>query len=154
MVEPDIVEHQAFTVVGLSYHGRNQNGEIAELWDRIRDEEDELRPLASTEAWYGVSFGGDPDTGEFDYVAGVRADRDSAVPEPFTGVDVPAATYLQVETTLGTIDETMEAVHGQWLVDSAYELSMGPEFERYGPEFDHTDADAPFDVFVPIEGAE
>ncbi|MFB6094831.1 MAG: GyrI-like domain-containing protein, partial [Halodesulfurarchaeum sp.] len=147
-------EHEAFTVVGLSYHGRNQQGEIATLWNSVRDEREALRPLAATDAWYGVSFGGDPETGEFDYVAGVRVDQDSEVPDPFTGVDVPAATYLQVETTLGTIDETMEAVHGQWLADSAYELSMGPEFERYGQAFDHADADAPFEVFVPVEGPE
>ena len=151
MVEPTTVEQGAFTVVGRHYQGTNEAGEIAELWRDLESVETDLDTLRSQPGYVGVSYGGDPDTGEFEYVAGVRADPDTEVPDGFSAVDVPGATYVTFETTLADIEETMAEVHREWLPASEFELAMGPEFERYPADFDRTDPRASFEVFVPVE---
>jgi len=151
MPDPPIVERESFTVVGLSYHGTNQEGEISALWEQTADYEDALGSLALDDDAYGVSYGGDPETGEFDYVAGVRADPDADVPDDMEAVSMPAATYAVFTTTLSDIQETMAWVHGEWLPDSGYEMALGPEFERYDSAFDPRDPDADFEIFVPID---
>ncbi|MFB6082496.1 MAG: GyrI-like domain-containing protein [Halanaeroarchaeum sp.] len=154
MQDPDIVDDGGFTVVGLHYQGSNQQGELASLWETAGESWDELGAIAADDDAYGVSYGGDPETGEFEYVAGVRADPDATIPGEYTAVDVPESTYAVFETTLSSIQETMNWVHGEWLAESGYELAMGPEVEIYDDAFDSTDPDAVFDVYVPVEAEE
>lgn len=151
MVEPTTVEQGAFTVVGRHYQGTNEEGGIAELWQNLESAETDLETLRSEPGYFGVSYGGDPETGEFEYLAGVRADQGTEVPDGFSAVDVPAATYLQFETTLADIEQTMAEVHREWLPASDFELAMGPEFERYPADFDRGDPSSTFEVFVPVE---
>lgn len=153
MADPDIVEGGGFTVVGLHYAGRNQAGEIASLWERVNDRWPDLEPIATDGNAYGVSYGGDPDTGEFEYLAGVRADLGTEPPEGFEAIDVPEATVAVFRTTLAGIEETMRHVHGEWLPASEYDLAMGPEVEVYEAGFDPGDPSASFAVQVPIEPA-
>ena len=154
MVSPQITDLEAFTVAGLHYEGTNEAGGIADLWERIRAREADLSAIRTTTDWYGISFGGDPETGEFEYVAGVKTDADVDPPDEMTAVEVPAATYVQFSTTLADIEGTMEQVYGNWLPESAYDMAMGPECERYPPDFDRSDPDAEFEVFVPVEPVE
>lgn len=154
MVDPTTVEWEAFTVVGRHYRGRNEDGEIGVLWQSLEELESALAAISESDARFGVSYGGDPDTGEFEYVAGVRVDPDADVPEGTTAVDVPAATYLRVETTLETIDETMGAINQEWLPGSGYDLAMGPDVERYPPGFDRSDPHATLEVYLPVVAAE
>jgi AraC family transcriptional regulator len=154
MVEPTTVEADAFAVVGLHYQGTNEQGGISDLWHSFEGVEDELTAIQTDQARYGVSYGGDPDTGEFEYVAGVRADPDATAPEGMTAVELPAATYIRFETTLRDIESTMRTIHTEWLPASEYELAMGPEYERYPADFDRSDPEATFDIFVPVVPAE
>ncbi len=154
MVDPTTVEEAEFTVAGLHYEGTNEEGGIAALWSDLEDEASTLDSVRQGPEWYGVSYGGDPDTGEFEYVAGVRADSEAGVPDSFTAVDVPAATYVRFETTLPRIEAAMHEVHTEWLPASEYDLAMGPEFERYPADFDRTDPDGTFEVFVPVVPAD
>lgn len=154
MVDPTTVTEAEFTVVGRHYEGTNEAGGIAALWSDLDDEASALESVRQGPEWYGVSYGGDPDTGEFEYVAGVRATPDAEVPGAFTAVDVPAATYVRFETTLSRIEATMHEVHTAWLPASEYDLAMGPEFERYPAEFDRSDPEATFEIYVPVVPAE
>lgn len=154
MVSPRIEDLEAFTVAGLHYEGTNEEGGITDLWKQTRDRESTFSSLKRSDSWYGISYGGDPETGEFEYVAGVRADPDIDPPDPMTVVDVPAATYVRFSTTLTDIEAAMEWVHSTWLPESGYDMAMGPECERYPPDFDRSDPDAEFEVFVPVESTE
>lgn len=150
MIEPTTVEKDRFTVVGSHYEGTNQTGNIRELWDEVEAMESTLAPVRDGTGFYGVSFGGDPDTGEFEYVAGVKAKPGADPPPELTAIEVPAATYVCIETPLAGMEATMRRVHTEWLPASSFELAMGPEFERYPDGFDRSDPDATFDIFVPV----
>ncbi|MFB6071141.1 MAG: GyrI-like domain-containing protein [Halanaeroarchaeum sp.] len=150
MREPEIVDGGGFTVVGIHYEGTNQQGELAELWERVDESWDALTPVADGQQAYGVSYGGDPETGEFEYVAGVRAAPDATPPDDFATVDVPESQYAVFETSLADIEETMQWVHGEWLQESGYALAMGPEVEVYDPGFDPGDPSVTFAVHVPV----
>lgn len=150
MVDPTPVEKAEFSVVGLHYQGTNEEDGIGELWAEVQDIESSLSTLREGRGFYGVSFGGDPETGEFEYVAGVRATESAEPPSEMTEVEVPAATYLRIGTTLQKIEATMRTIHTEWLPSSSFELAMGPEFERYPAGFDRSDPDATFQLFVPV----
>ncbi|MFB6125415.1 MAG: GyrI-like domain-containing protein [Halanaeroarchaeum sp.] len=150
MQAPDIVDRSAFTVAGHHYEGTNQDGELAECWRSVADDWADLLALAADDRAYGVSYGGDPEAGTFEYLAGVRVAADANVPETVTAVDVPASTYAVFETTLAAVDETMQYVHREWLPDAEYDLAMGPEVERYADPEAAGDPGATFTISVPI----
>lgn len=151
MQTPDIVEKPAFSVVGLQYRGKNENDEIAQVWNelvpRIRDIESPTPSMVS----YGVITEFDESANEMEYVAGVEVDDVSEVPDGMVSVDVPAQTYAVFPTTLPALHETIRHIYDEWLPDSDYERSAGPEFELYDEDFDSDDDDSELYLYIPVE---
>lgn len=151
MQAPDIVERSAFTVAGHHYEGTNQDGGLADCWQSVVEDWEDLLAVAADDRAYGVSYGGDPEAGTFEYLAGVRVGEDATVPESFAAVDVPAATDAVFETTLADVEATMQYVHGEWLPDAEYDLAMGPEVEIYPDPAAAGDPETTLSIAVPIE---
>jgi AraC family transcriptional regulator len=148
-MEPTIVRKEAFTAVGLLYHGRNEQGEIPELWRRFGPKMDQIENTVNDCVAYGLCDNGDESTGEFDYLAAVEVGGGD-VPEGMVRWDVPAATYAVFSTTLTMVKDTFDRVYHTWLPQSRYRRGPGPDLEVYGCEFDASDPLSPFDVYVPI----
>ena len=151
MQTPDIVEKPAFSVVGLQYHGKNENDEIAQMWNelvpRIRDIESPTPSMVS----YGVITEFDESTNEMEYVAGVEVNELSEVPDGMVSVEVPAQTYAVFPTTLPALHDTIARIYDEWLPDSDYERTSGPEFELYDEDFDPNDEDSELHLYIPVE---
>jgi predicted transcriptional regulator YdeE len=147
-MEPKIVTEPTFTVVGMKYHGKNENNEIAQMWGefnpRIPEIPHQIGPA------YGVCGAGDAD-GTFDYVAGIGVSHVDEIPEGMTVWEVPGQAYAVFPCTLKTIGEAYEYAFQTWLPGSAYQRADGPDFELYNEEFDLEAEDPKLYIYIPIK---
>ncbi|MBN1661511.1 MAG: AraC family transcriptional regulator [Anaerolineae bacterium] len=152
-MEPRIVSKRAFTVAGLKYQGKNENNEIAGLWQSLGPRMGEFRNLADPEAAYGVMNNIDMGSGRFDYVAGVSVQEGADVPQGMSTVHVPEQTYAVFHTTLPALMDAFHLAYEEWLPASDYRRACGPEFERYGEAFDPQSPESEMEIWIPIEPA-
>ena len=99
---------------------------------------------------YGVIDNFDEERGEFDYVAGLEVDSLSEIPKGMTGVELPDQTYAVFECTLPTLMETIGYVYQEWLPQSDYVRSEGPEFELYDERFDIAQGKLDMAIYIPV----
>jgi AraC family transcriptional regulator len=146
-----IVERSGFTVVGLKYRGKNEQGEIPQLWQVLGPRTGEIENLVDDTAAYGISANVDMETGEFDYIAGYEVSSAEEVPEGMVAFEVPDGKYAVFSTTLPKIGETFDQAYHTWLPQAGEQPRGGPEFELYDERFDPQDPDSEFDLYIPIE---
>ena len=149
-MEHQIVSKPAFTVVGMKYRGKNEHDEIPQLWGQFVPRIPEIRHRNPDPATYGVMYGYDEETGEFDYVAALHVNSAADLPEGMVSVEIPAAQYVVFTCTLPTLSPTYRQVH-PWLAQSEYEHAGTPEFEFYGQDFDPGDPNSPMSVYIPVK---
>ena len=157
-METRITSLPAMRVVGMAYIGKNENGEIGQMWDRFiprfHEVEGKMRP--------GIALGVCGDAkgdGSFRYVAGFQVDANAPVPEGMAVLEVPAATYVVV-TQHGPLNDQKRGlgaaesyVYREWLPQSGYERADAPDIQWYGEHFVFGDSereDSEMDVYVPI----
>jgi AraC family transcriptional regulator len=146
-MEPRIASLPAFTVVGIKYHGKNENNEIKQMWNDFGPRMGEIK---HKRACYGVCANEDNETHEFDYFAGFEVDSTDDIPEGMVSYEVPASTYAAFRTTLPAIGQTFDHAYQKWLPQSGYHCTDGPDLELYDEEFDPSDPESTFEIFVPI----
>lgn len=146
-----IIERSRFTVVGLRYRGKNEQGEIPQLWRDLGPRSGEIQNMVDNTAAYGISANIDKETGAFDYIAGFEVSSAEAVPEGMVAFDVPDGRYAVVSTTLPQIGEAFDQAHHTLLPQAGHQPSGGPEFELYDERFDSEDPTSEFDLYIPIK---
>jgi AraC family transcriptional regulator len=100
---------------------------------------------------YGVVYNGD-DAGNIEYIAGVEVSDFSKLPSDLARIRIPEHRYA-VFTQRGhisTIRQTWFTIFNKALPESEYQAAGGPEFERYGPEFDPRTGNGGFEIWIPI----
>ena len=148
-MEPKIVSKPAFTVVGLLYHGTNENNEIPAVWTKLMERGADLQAAGKTLDAYGVCKMPDED-GSFDYLAGFEIVGEFKAPEGMEVWNLPEQTYAVFTTTLPKIGETFEYIHRTWLPQSEYQMVESFEFELYDEHFNGQDPNSIFYIYVPI----
>lgn len=151
--QPDIVERPAFTVAGLKYRGRNEEGEVPALWGQLGAQGQALDEAASSPHGYGVIGNFDRESGEFDYLAGMEVPSAEAAPEGLDTWEVEAQRYAVFPTTLDDLMDTMRLIYETWFPSSGYRRADGAEFEFYGEEFDPEDRASRMYLYIPVEPA-
>ena len=149
-MEYKIVTKPAFTVVGLRYRGKNEHDEIKQMWGQFGPRIQEIQHRNPDPATYGVMYGYDEATGEFDYVAALHVDSASDLPERMVSIEISEAQYAVFTCTLPTLGPTYQAIH-QWLEQSEYAHAGTPEFEYYGEDFDPENLDSLMSVYIPVK---
>jgi predicted transcriptional regulator YdeE len=150
-MEPKIVKKEAFAVIGMPYLGKNEHGEIGELWAHFGPRMGEIQDLLP-----GESFGVcdmTPD-GLIDYVAAMPVGQAEAVPDGMTARTIPANTYAVLPCKgLSQIGPTYQAIM-EWMQANGKQRAAGPDFELYNEEFD---PDRPMEttlyIYYPIIAA-
>ena len=136
-MQPEIVHKDSFKVVGLHYVGKNEHGEISQLWRDFNPHVPEIRHLAPVkEVAYGVCRPcADPKV--IDYVAGLPVTSLEDTPQGMEGVEIPAQTYIVLEAHgVPDIGLTYHKILNEWLPNSEYQAGDGPDFELYPETFD------------------
>jgi predicted transcriptional regulator YdeE/DNA-binding transcriptional MerR regulator len=153
-VKPQIVTRPAFNVVGMCYHGRNQNQEIGVMWSKFLARLGEIERINPTVS-YGVctSPGGLPE-GHFEYVSGVEVPEGAPVPEGMVLRTVPAQRYAAFKH-IGSdekLGETYRAVYQEWMPAAGLEPAIsGWDMEVYTEEFDDFSPESVLYIYVPVK---
>ncbi len=150
-MEVEIVRRSGFAVVGMMYRGRNEKNEIPRLWGELWGRKDEIGGKVAAAAACGVLGNKDPETGEFDYLAGFEVETGAGIPEGMVLWEVPEQTYAVFRCTLPEVKETFRFIFRTWLPQSAYEIAEGPELELYGGDFDPVEKPE-ISICIPIRG--
>lgn len=156
MPEIKIKTHPQMTVLGLKYTGKNEAGEIPQLWGKLMDYDIENRDF-SVHAGYGISIM-DEDWEKarvFDYIAGFAVTEvPEKLPEGMAKFALPEGEYAVITCpNLESISQAFDAVY-RWVAESsdyALDLSSGNfNFEYYGEEFAPPDSEK-FYIYVPVK---
>jgi AraC family transcriptional regulator len=149
-MEPQFATRPAFTVVGLKYRGKNEEGEIPRLWGKLMERFDEIKGGVKASNSYGVTGNFDQERGVFDYLAGFEIRSGSESPEGMETWRLPEQTYAIFPTTLPSLMETFDKITNVWLPESGYRRAEGPEFEFYDESFDPQDENSRLYLYIPV----
>jgi predicted transcriptional regulator YdeE/DNA-binding transcriptional MerR regulator len=158
-MEPKYITKPGFTVMGLRYFGKNEKGEIADLWDSFNQRVAELGglPHETGEAAIGLCITPEdaPPDGSFEYVAGFPVSQVEDIPEVFVVRQVPEYTYAVFahRGDLASLGKTYEYIYESWLPQSGYQLAAKIDFEYYDQDFKDFAPESVFYIYVPIQKA-
>ena len=146
MIEPEIVEKDAFTVVGMETHfisalssDTNNFELVPALWHRFINRLDEVESRTD-EACYGLIITrpererSHPD--ELLYVAGTAVRGVASIAEGMVSHTVPASTFAVIthRGPIADLPETIRCAMEEWLPGSGYRWNL-LEVERYDHRF-------------------
>jgi len=159
MPKIEVKSHSEMLIVGLGYHGKNQAGEIPQLWGQLMAWADEIRNRDfSVRAAYGISIMGPEyeETMIFDYIAGFPVeDGEDELPEGLKQFTIPDMQYAAITCpNLKSIGKAYDAIY-RWIeqsIEFVVDLSKGNfNFELYGEEFMPDQGSEKFYIYVPIK---
>jgi AraC family transcriptional regulator len=95
------------------------------------------------------------DEGNTDYISGVEVTGFSQVQPELAHLRIPSQRYAVFthRDHVSSIRRTWFTIFNQWLPASGYQTTGGPEFERYGPEFDPRTGTGGFEIWIPVSAA-
>jgi predicted transcriptional regulator YdeE/DNA-binding transcriptional MerR regulator len=150
-----IVQLPAMRLVGMKYFGKNENGEIPQMWTKFNLRSSEIEHTLPGDA-YGVcrmEAGMAAEDG-FTYYAALPVSAVEQIPEGMEVIEMPAlkcAAFPHVGA-LESLGKTYETLYGQVLPQSGLEiLEEGFDMEYYGSEFDPAHADSIMYIYVPLK---
>ena len=154
-MEPEIIELEAFTVLGLMERFTSETEDFEGIWKRFMQYHDQIHALSTDKAYYGANFGTE-DERQMEYLAGMAVEGGESIPKGLTLREVPASRYAVFECTVKTISDTYDWIFGEWLPTALYgrpgEGSPKADFERYPP---YTDSgDTPVLLYIALEDGE
>lgn len=140
----------SFKAVGLTYFGKNENGEIPKLWEVLNTSYKNIKHKSKSMLCYGICDDMPDDECRFHYTAAVEVDSFEDIPEGMDTKVVPAGKYL-VYTYTGAIKDLGEFyndIFSNWLPASGYEMDCRPQLELYDNRYMDN---GEFDIYVPVK---
>jgi predicted transcriptional regulator YdeE/DNA-binding transcriptional MerR regulator len=155
-MQPKIVNRTAFKAVGLSYVGKNEHGEISQMWNRFNAAAGKIQSVNDKEA-FGLCFStveGPSQPGEFEYVACFEVADDTAIPAGMVYRQVPAYQYAVFthHGKLDTLGETYQYIYNTGLAQAG--LKVHPDkfdMEVYDENFKLGSDESKFYIYVAIQ---
>ena len=152
-MEPKIVTKPSFLVAGTLYQGKNENQEIADMWqEEFLPRMDEVKSVSHNT--YGVCID-TPDLpdGEFQYIAGMEVANEASVPEGMVLTRVPEGQYAVFEHhgPIKKLSETYAYIYQSWLPSSGYKRTASIDYELYDEKFKDFSEDSILYLYVPVE---
>ena len=154
-MQPKIVNRPAFKAIGLSYVGKNEHGEIGQMWGRFNQQCQAIQRINDKEA-FGLCFStveGPSRPGEFEYVACFEVADDKAVPPGMVYRQVPAYKYAVFthHGKLDTLGETYQFIYNTGLAQAG--LKPHPDkfdMEVYDEGFKLGSDESKFYIYVAV----
>jgi len=160
-MEPKIVSKSAFKAVGVSYIGKNEAGEIPQMWGVFNRRYKEIKS-SDKSCVYGLCFISpihQDDSvrevqGVFEYIAASEVEDESDIPDGMVFCEVPAYKYA-VFTHYGKLDklgETYQYIYDTGLAQSGLEIHPDKfDMEIYDDRWIDDSDDSAFDIYVAIK---
>jgi AraC family transcriptional regulator len=88
----------------------------------------------------------------FAYLCAVEVASGSEAPGELTSLKIPAQSYavFRHDGHISSISGTWAAIFSEWLPAARLDVASGPQFEKYGPEFDGRTGEAGLEVWIPV----
>ncbi len=153
MMEPVKIETlPAFKVMGMKYRGKNENGEISDLWGELNPRYHEI-PVIGQCAFGVCLMPSDAPDGVFEYIAGFKVAADAIPPEGLVVVDVPENKYAVFEHRGGkeTLMNTYHQIANEWFPRSGMKPTGGYDMEIYDEKFNNFEPDSIMYIYEPIK---
>lgn len=101
---------------------------------------------------YGVLCNSD-DAGNTEYISGVEVSDFARVPKEWSRLRIPEQRYavFSHRDHISTIRRVWFTIWNKWLPESGQKVAEGPEFERYGEEFNPSTGTGGFEIWIPIQ---
>jgi predicted transcriptional regulator YdeE len=149
ILTPTFITRSAFTVAG--YQSRiTHHTQIHALWQRFIPYADVLAPIRTEpDTSYGMMRHFDPETRQFDYLAGVAVNHPVTLDVECDVWHIPTQEYATFPCTLGTLVSTYELIYTQWVRVSPYYVCDGVRFEYYDVHF-MGQPDSRMSLYLPI----
>ncbi|MDY7079611.1 MAG: AraC family transcriptional regulator [Chloroflexota bacterium] len=154
-LKPELVEMDAFHLVGLASLAKDETDIVTELWEQLSSEVESMPNRLKPERYYGVSFftfARDPQ-GSF-FMIGVAVDSLDAIPPTLVGKTIPALKYARfIHKGLSKdIGMTLEYVYQTWLPKSGHSTAAPFQIEFYGERYrGPDDLNSESEILIPIE---
>lgn len=149
---PRIEDRCTLLIAGLSErYDAESCANIPAQWQRFVPHLGHI-PGQTGRATYGVVCNSD-DAGNIEYISGVEVSDFSRIPAEFSRLRIPEQRYA-VFTHRGhvsTIRQTWMTIWNKWLPESGHQVVEGPEFERYGEEFNPRTGAGGFEIWIPVQ---
>lgn len=134
-----IVEREALVAGGMQYSGRNERGEIPDMWDNgFLPRMGELDGVRRGEAAYGIARaipGASCEDG-FEYLAAVEVEPGCELPDGMVSWGVQGGTFAVVPADdVADLSPACGYFYREWLPQSEYEHAGDFMMEVYPPSF-------------------
>jgi predicted transcriptional regulator YdeE/DNA-binding transcriptional MerR regulator len=152
-MEPEIIEYRELLVTGPVYEGRNENQEIAVMWQNEFMPRYEEIPAVDRQITYGVCQDDPKQPGAMRYMAAAEIARPENAPSGMQVWRVPAGRYAVFKHTgaLETLGKTYEYIYNVWMPKSGFRRANRPDLEVYNQDFKDFQPDSVLYLYVPIE---
>jgi predicted transcriptional regulator YdeE/DNA-binding transcriptional MerR regulator len=142
----------AFKVMGMKYRGKNENGEISEMWGKLNPRFPEI-PVVGQSAFGVCMMESNAPDGVFEYIAGFKVAADAIPPEGMVVVDVPENKYAVFEHVGGkeTLMNTYHLIATEWFPRSGMKPIGGFDMEVYDENFKNFEPDSVMYIYEPIK---
>jgi len=149
--EPRFEDFGEFLVAGLGarYTFATNEG-IPNQWRRFEPYIGNL-PNQDGPETYGVCCNAD-NSGNFEYIAGVKVTEFSDLPEGFASVRIGAQRYaiFRHPGHVSMLRRTHYTIWNKWLNASGVKFTDGPSFERYNKDFNPRTGTGTIEVWMPV----
>jgi AraC family transcriptional regulator len=100
---------------------------------------------------YGVICNSD-DAGNMEYISGVEVTDFAKVPKEWSRIRIPEQRYIVFSHRdhISSIRQVWFTIWNMSLLESGHKPAEGPEFERYGEEFESSSGTGGFEIWIPI----
>lgn len=145
-----ILNIEGFKAIGITYIGKNENGEIPSLWDVFNSRFREIKGVSAPMLCYGICEDEGDSECSMVYTASTQVDSFENVPEGMVTKVVPSGKYLVYTYTgaLKYLGQFYCRIFSEWLPASGHEIDSRPQLELYDDRFMSS---GEFDIYIPVK---
>lgn len=149
-MEPKIVTHSRFEVIGMQIRTTPMSPEIPALWPRFVSRIPEIEPILEPHVGYGVMEMVPGKVAGLHYLAAVSVSSAAHVPEGMISMAIPAGQYAVFDFPLSDTGSAFGFIFETWLPSLGLSQPESPFFERYNEDFNPGDPASRVEVHIPL----
>lgn len=149
---PRLEQGKTMLVAGLGErYTAETSANIALQWQRFVPHLGHITGQVGRTA-YGVLCNGD-NAGNIEYISGVEVSDFSRLPKEWSRIRIPPQKYAVFTQPdhISTVRRTFYTIWNKSLPESGLKPAEGPEFERYGEEFNSETGGGGFEIWIPVQ---